>query len=371
LIGLNSGGCLVDDSGAADSTHVAGRQDQGSPAKTEREAPTIGGDAELPRTDTAPPPTETEDKNAPPAPPPAAQDPLDPPYGDIAWFETVIATNDDVADVYYPLLTIDDAEGVSFPVALLLQGAKVDKLYYYEYARRVAGHGFIVIVANHESSIPLMPRFSSEQQQVNDVIEYVRASNDDPSSPVAGIVDTDRMVLLGHSLGGVCGLSVIMGKCHPPCCIGFNYDRPDEVVAGVFWGTNLRVPALGSYLPSGGIPRTVDTQGIPVAFVQGELDSMAQREDTRLTYDRVSEPPKAYIEIEGANHYGICDVNNPPGADADETPPELDQGVTQETAAQWTGLFLRAHVHGDQDALDFVYHRDSMTTPHVTVDRVL
>src|SRR6187431_1603721 len=63
----------------------------------------------------------------------------------VASYTTTI--NGDSADVYYP------TTGNRLPVALLLQGANVDKSHYFWYAATLASYGFVVAVPNHTRSL--------------------------------------------------------------------------------------------------------------------------------------------------------------------------------------------------------------------------
>lgn len=94
---------------------------------------------------------------------------------------------------------------------------------------------------------------------------------------------------------------------------------------------------------------------IPVALVQGSLDGIATPEEAIATFDLIQTPPRALITIEGTNHYGITDRNNPPGAMPDPSTPSLEQSQGIETIAQWTATFLRAHLYEDAAARQQIY----------------
>ena len=263
-----------------------------------------------------------------------------------ASYPVIIAANGDPADVHYPAPP-DLAPGAyAFPAAVLLQGAEVDKRYYAAYAARVARYGFIVIVPNHRSISMIGPGLYVEQSLPAEALAQLRAENDDPDSPIHGVVDTGTLVLLGHSYGGVAGLNLIRDVCQPPACTG-RYERPAELAGGVFHGTNLATPMVGT------VPDILN-QGLPLALVQGTLDSKAAPDAAQATYDKIADPPKALVRLAGANHYGVCDIDNPPGADPDGSRPTLEQAAAVETAARWTGVFLRARVLGDAEAADYL-----------------
>jgi hypothetical protein len=275
-------------------------------------------------------------------------------------YSTVIAGSGDPADVHYPNPPDLAEGGYSFPLGILFQGANVDKQYYAGFASLVARYGFVVVVPNHVSSGLAGTGLFAEQDESREVIDHMIAENAGSTSPVAGAVDTSTTVLFGHSYGGVCALNTIREVCEPPTCSG-TFVRPPEIAGGVFWGTNLAVPILGT------IVQSIANHGLPVALVQGTLDSKARPEDTQEAFTKLEDPPKAYIGVIGANHYGQCDVDNPPGAAADGTPPTLDQAVSVETIARWSAMFLRAHVLDDGAAWEYVHVTGGPADPNTNV----
>ena len=70
---------------------------------------------------------------------------------------------------------------------------------------------------------------------------------------------------------------------------------------------------------------------------------------TEATYKHIQDPSKAPIELEGANHLGITDENNPdnPLTTSDEVLPILidfhlqtiPQEIAIDTIATWSSLF--------------------------------
>ena len=84
-----------------------------------------------------------------------------------SWIRTLPLTlpNGDKADAYFPHISeflrkyFTDA----FPVVAVLQGAQVDKMHYENFGRRLARHGFVVVIPNHFRSLapPALRRHSS------------------------------------------------------------------------------------------------------------------------------------------------------------------------------------------------------------------
>ncbi len=248
----------------------------------------------------------------------------------------------DETDIYIPKSGDD-----KLPVVILLQGAKVDKSHYSNYAKILSSYGFIVVVPNHRS---LLGKNMTDQGTFNRAWEYVRAQNFNDQSPLVGRVDLTQVAVAGHSFGGLAGLGVLQGKGQPPTHLGLSYKAPPELAAGVFYGTNTKIPVVGHF-------SKVDTRGIPTAFIQGSRDEKALPEDTFKQFTRkTTGGPGAMIMVEGANHYGITDSNNPAGAARDNNTPSLQQDEATETIARWTGMFLRSHLYDDIVAEDYVYH---------------
>ena len=260
-------------------------------------------------------------------------------------------------DIYYP---VTDDPTATFPIALMLQGALVDKDDYANLANLVARYGFAVVVPNHERTL-LGPRgpvtgFFPDVELVKDVLDFMVTENLNPMSPLQGKVEVSQMGLLGHSFGGAVGLTAVDGDCFPFFCNGF-YSRPSELMAGIFYGAHTFNSFTGQFIP-------IDNQGIPTGLIAGELDGVSSLAEVQGTYDQIQDPPKVLVTALGANHYGITNEDNP---ERDLVTPELEQSVATETIARWSALFLRAHVQGDAGAFDYVYNTGDERDENVTV----
>ncbi len=288
-----------------------------------------------------------------------------PQFDKVDTYATTIPGDNDPADVYYPKA---DNATQSFPVALLLQGGRVDKSYYATYARTVAQYGFIVVVPNHMNVFEF-PGYSSEglfsqARQMNDTLSYTAAQNDNASSPLYGLVDTETLVMLGHSFGAACTIGAIQNECEYPFCDeGETFVLPEELKAVALCGINTKPRGK----PFDFKIRETYNNGMPMAIINGSIDNNARYSVTQQSYDLIQDPPKMFVSIEGANHYVLCDVNNPPGPGEDPNEPTLDQAVAIETSARWSALFLRAYALNDQEALYYVSTSGKDIDPNVEV----
>lgn len=286
---------------------------------------------------------------------------LKPLYQEVEQY-TTIAADGDPTDIYFPVVT-DSAMNTEFPIALMLQGALVDKADYSNFAEQVASYGFVVVVPNNERTITnpatgqTLTGLLAEQEQVNDVLEQIVIEDANSTSPIFDIVDTEKLGLLGHSFGGAAGLGAIQEDIRIPGLGSENYSRPPELMAGIFYGTSFRDPITDEVLP-------VNNDDIPTGLIVGDRDGVIKPNSTEQTYDQILNPPKALITIEGANHYGITNEDN---LVRDPSRPTLDQATATETIARWSGLFLRAHLLCDKGAFHYVYNMGDACDPNVDV----
>ncbi|MEH2253190.1 alpha/beta hydrolase family protein [Nostoc sp.] len=285
-------------------------------------------------------------------------------FTEVTSYTTKISTTNDVADIYFPNPSNLKTDNYSFPIALLLQGANVDKSDYSNYASTVARYGFVVVVPNNERVLPPLGKgLFSQTEQINAVLAQMRTENSNSNSPVAGIVNTQKLGLLGHSFGGSVGLSAIADVCLPRFCSSPT-SLPTEVVAGVFYATAL-ISNTSNTFPVKYVP--INNSRIPVALLKGTQDGIVPSFLTDGTYDNIKNPPKTLISLIGANHYGITNTNNPPGPSPEINTPTIPQDIAIETLARWSGLFLRASILNDKDAFNYIYFTGDAADPNVTV----
>ncbi|MET0592913.1 MAG: hypothetical protein ABW133_09455 [Polyangiaceae bacterium] len=262
----------------------------------------------------------------------------------------------DAADIYYPDPPDLHSATYSFPIVLIFQGAKVARGFYSLVAAQVASYGFIVVIPDHISNNIGGAALYTELSEIAAVSAQMKIEAASTTAPIRGVVDNARIALMGHSYGGASGLSGMANMCFPP--IPFcTFTRPPEIVGGAFYGTNLGSSIL--------VP-AIDTGGLPVLLVQGDKDGKALPADALATYNQLQKRPKAIINLLGANHYGITDVDNPAGADPEVNAQTLDHAKGVASTGRWIGVFFAAFLNGDTAAKAALRTAGSLD-PNITI----
>lgn len=266
--------------------------------------------------------------------------------------------DDTSVDVFFPDV------GVQFPIAMVLQGGLVAGSSYSQFGAELARFGFVVAIPNRLTLLgPPPPVPFPDELVVLEVLAQLVIENADPGSALNGRIDTERMGLVGHSVGGFVGLLVIEGSCVPPFCFPpFPFVTPDALQAGAFYGTNSVDPFTGQLID-------VDTDDMPVALVNGSLDSIGTVDEAQATLG-ILDGPRELIIINGANHYGVTNVNNPSGAEEDDSDPTISQTESIQQISQAMGRFFRSTVATCVNANSLLSEANTCTVLPLTSARV-
>ncbi len=255
----------------------------------------------------------------------------------IKQIQIIIDVNHDIVDVYYPDQNPTEINHPPYPPALFLQGFDVDKSYYSQFATEVASSGFIVMVPNHKPAG--RSYLAPELKQIIETFEQIKTDVSNLKFPFSQWIDLQRLILLGHSCGGITGIEAIRHEMHLEPMTGYSYCRPPELAAGVFFGTNALHQQNGSKL--------IRNSGIPMALIAGSLDGVIPPEITREAYDNIETSPKMYILMNGVNHYGINDAPQPPNGIIESHLSTVNHSLIIKTIADCSALFLRAYLFQD------------------------
>jgi hypothetical protein len=268
----------------------------------------------------------------------------------IGSYELALSDTGGVATVYYPNIHGKNARSHGSnvnraPVVVLLPGGAGGRRQIYSiFAKGVAQYGFVFVVPNNVSSVFNNTAGFSDVHLITAVLNQLREEENDPDSPLYGIVDSNRLALSGHSFGGVTALTAIGGFCQWPFCDeSRGFQRPPELEAAVLLASHAGELAI-------------DNSGVPVAIITGDGDRAF--DDYRVGYDKL-EPPKSFVVVEGTAHLGPLDIQ-PPGVAEGRGEPEqiIPSSIAAGRYARWAGLFLRAHMHRDLFAKRMIYRSD-------------
>ena len=251
------------------------------------------------------------------------------------------------------------------PLALVvfLKGLNVAPSHYSYYAQRLAQYGFVVALPDPETRLPRREELFAATGLVADLQATLRRETQNPQSPLFERVNPENVALLGHSQGGIVGLDAIVNASAVSFASG-DYSLPPQLKAAAFYGSFLEVELD----LEGDGDRPLNSQGLPLALMAGSRDSLMPAAEVRATYTGLATPPKLYLELEGANHYGITNVNNPPQAPLDPRLPDLPQEIALDTLARWTGVFLRAWVFSDAIAREYLEQMLGTIDPVVSLE---
>jgi pimeloyl-ACP methyl ester carboxylesterase len=118
-------------------------------------------------------------------------------------------------------------------------------------------------------------------------------------------------------------------------------------------GVAVYAADLADRFHDGTVP-SIDNAGVPVIIITGDRDGLADPRYAVRTFERVRQPPAAFVSVRGGNHFSINDADNIPGTPNDPNAATLEQVVAIETIARWAGTLLRAYALGDADAYAYV-----------------
>lgn len=227
-----------------------------------------------------------------------------------------------------------------WPLVTLAHGFQLPGSQYYVSADHLASFGFVVCVPDYEAGM-FSPNHRKNAQEIVAVIDWATS----PASPLAGVVDPQKVGAAGHSLGGK--VSVIAASMDARITAVLGLDPIDSA-------TNCNptdCPDASSLLP---LP-------IPTAFLgettdaQGGFQPCAPADDNFATFYAAASAPSVQVHIDGANHMSFLDD---PGAcgfvcSFCNTPTRDHAEVTSLARSYLAAFFLR-HLLGENSFDDYL-----------------
>jgi triacylglycerol lipase len=188
------------------------------------------------------------------------------------------------------------------------------------WGRHLASHGFAVLTLD-TNSLQDYPPIRADALMAG--LRILRDENERLGSTLKGKIDTNKMAIMGHSMGG--GGALLAANSHS-----------DELKAAI---------PFNSWQPSGEFGDIT----IPTLVIAGEIDRIAPKNDHAWPhYESLSSAiPKMYLEIKGGNHYI---ANTATGKDS--LVPNIDvHDLLGSMSVAWLKLF----VDGEEEYRDLLF----------------
>lgn len=233
--------------------------------------------------------------------------------------------------VYKPLLPFG-----KYPAVIILQGANIDGEQYSMVAKKIAQYGVVVAVPD-APSIEIQPGFSMKAITPAIVLETKAKLFSDYGNLLNG-----DFILLGHSYGSV--IATIMAS-NDAATVCSTYLAP--LCAGYTgFGSGLKgVLGYGlSMIDQNNNHINTNTTGVPIASLQGELDSRTEWNNAIISYYTLVDSPKIMFKLEGHNHYGITNSQDQP------IPDDNIQAVSQENSTSRIALLVNLFIQSNNNA---------------------
>jgi len=191
------------------------------------------------------------------------------------------------------------AGGGPYPLIVFAHGLSASRLFYPEYTRHLASHGYVVAAPDFPLTrigTPGGTRFLDTVNQAGDVsyvIDRMLGFNETSGHPLQGAIDGEKIGLTGHSGGGFTTLLTVYGV--------YGARRDERIDAAV------SISGSGCFYSA----EDVSDVSVPMMFLTGSEDLIVPRRGNRAAYDR-AQPPRYWVEVRGANHvrFSFADIDD-------------------------------------------------------------
>jgi dienelactone hydrolase len=181
--------------------------------------------------------------------------------------------------IYYPTNTSGSMGAVAVVPGYLLQESAIDF-----WGPRLASHGFVVITISANSGFD---QPASRETQLNRALDYLINQSNTSNSPISGMVDSNRLGVIGWSMGGGGALRLASG------------DRLSAAIPLAPWNEGSN---------------NFDQIETPTLIIACEDDGIAPvNSHASPFYNRIpNTTDKAFLEINNGNHFCANDGGSKP-----------------------------------------------------------
>lgn len=307
---------------------------------------------------------------------------------------------------------VPDMAAAPYPLLLLSHGLGGSRLSFYLMAEHLASHGFVVMSAEHagtalRDAFQGLADVGSENTilsiyyrplDILNVIAFADTLNADDDSLLAGMIDTERIGLYGHSTGGTTALQAggagldfaaletwcadkeddhfAMESCqflgHEAEIAGLFGDDPGKSSVSPMWDN--RIDALVAAAPGGELQVFGDDGvariEIPVMFLQGTADPyVLPAYNANWAYDSVQSDIKSLAHFENGGH--LIFMNCPPVfKDGCGYDPVWDMDRAHDLTHHFVTAFMLDVLKGDAEAHAALLP-DAVSFPGITYETTM
>ncbi|MEN8494688.1 dienelactone hydrolase [Dehalococcoides sp. THU3] len=170
-------------------------------------------------------------------------------------------------------------------------------------------------------------------------LDYVLNMNKNPSSPFYGLIDTEKIGMAGHSLGGLTTLA--LSGAHPNPAVA------DSRIKAIIL---LATPAYP-------FENNLANVTIPVMVMRGDYDlMMTSAEDNLWVTAQGLKPPKFFLVVSQSHHFTFSQSPY----DISDSLPHVNHDARLEVIMIYSLAFMDYYLKGDANALNVLESQDPM-----------